>query len=300
MAYEASDPRSAMSTKSIQQPDVAVTGFVDFAIVPPVERTSVGSVSWIARGQNAVIRHTRGVAGDVVYAQTSVFEQMLLTMGNTHVIIETSDGRADVRGEAVVVVPPGHATIRSVNGGELTQVFQHDEPGWAARASNADEHVERNPRVAPLEPWPAAANGERLRVYRLAEVPSDPHRFGRIFRSRAFMVNFFEPHNGPRSPKQLSPHAHNDFEQYSLVVGGNYIHHLQSPWGADSTAWISERHVLAVAPSLAIIPPQTVHTSQALGWAGNQLIDIFAGPRHDFSAQPGWVLNADDYPTPSA
>jgi len=179
------------------------------------------------------------------------------------------------------------------------QLLQSDEPGWAERASNAASYAEPHPGVAQLEPWPEPVGGYRLRVYPMSEVPEDPQRLGRIFRSRAFMVNFFKAGTGPRDSKKMSPHFHDDFEQCSLTVAGTYVHHIQTPWGTDADAWRPEEHVRVGSPSLTIIPPPTIHTSQAIGRAENHLIDIFSGPRVDFSSRPGWVLNADEYPMPS-
>src|SRR5690606_23916251 len=93
-------------------------------------------------------------------------------------------------------------------------------------------------------------------------------------------------------------HTHDDFEQGSLAVHGAYIHHIRYPWTVNMREWREDEHVVASAPSLCVIPPKVVHTSQAVGERGMQLVDIFAPPRDDFSLRSGLVCNAEEYPLP--
>ena len=306
MAYTEDDPRSTLPTaggsaSSHHGAAVAAPRFLDFSVLPPDVVTPGGGAQWITRGQNFVLIHTDPRPGDVVWDATAGSEVVLLLIDERSAVHGRADdesGAHDVSGPALVVLPPGASTVTSTGDGPVVTLLQSDETHWAARARNAADYTEPHPHVAPLEPWPEPVDGDRWRTYRMADVPDEPGRFGRIFRTRAFMVNFMPPSSGPRDPSAMSPHHHEDFEQASLVVAGTYVHHIQTPWGTDATRWRAEDHERVGSPSLTIIPPPTVHTSQSIGWRTNQLIDIFAGPRHDFSARPGWVLNAADYPAP--
>lgn len=196
------------------------------------------------------------------------------------------------------MIPAGRVRIEDTGSGDLCLLVRADDSGFTSTVLNAGSYSEHHPRVAVASPWPAPVGGERIRTYSVSDVPDQPGHFGRIFRTRSFMVNFLPTQEGPRPKTSLSPHYHDDFEQYSLATVGSYTHHIRTPWLTDATQWEDDEHVTVGSPSVTIIPPPTVHTSEAIDPEHNILIDVFSPPRADFSAKPGWVLNADDYPTP--
>ena len=253
----------------------------------------------LMRGQNFVLHHVVITPGTVLRRTAQPDEYVLLVPdAGTRVTVSTGGQRAVVSRPSIVIVPPGDSEITAETPGRLIRLLTTvSAPGLAGASANAGRYATPKPNAGPYRAWPGPGGGHAIRVYDL-DVPDEPGRFGRIWRCSTFMVNFLAPGEGPRDPHRLSPHAHDDFEQCSLALAGDFVHHLRWPWGADRIRWRDDVHLAAPSPSAVVIPPPVIHTTEATGAGPHQLVDIFCPPRRDFSQVAGWVLNAGDYPMP--
>jgi mannose-6-phosphate isomerase-like protein (cupin superfamily) len=302
--FDKTDPRAALgsgntvaATPAPADTGIALPHYADFFAQEPAETSARGSRTWLVRGQNFVLSYTTMVAGDELRRPAGQDEYIsIIPAQEGSFTYAAGSGQERVNGQAVIVVPPGESSITAIEDSDVVRLFDIRTADLAAAASNADDYAIAHPRVAPLEIWPEPADGYRLRVYPVGDIAPEAGRFGRIFRTRTLMVNFMYPFEGPRDPAKLSPHHHDDFEQGSLAVAGDFDHHIRTPWTTDLNEWREDEHRSIGSPSVAIIPPPTIHTTRATGAGTNVLIDIFSPPREDFSDQPGWVLNAADYP----
>lgn len=300
--YSSDDIRSQLAVVPVATIDpstpVKQSQWIEFLSQEPTEVTERGSRSWNARSATLVISYTLARKGDVLRRADQPDEYALLQYSGSAPVRVVCEGAAeDIGEEAFVVIPPGGSSVEALDDGVVIRIFSVVADDLRLTVLNTDAYREPDARAAPLGQWPDPVGGFRLRVYRLADTPIAQGRFGRIFRTTNLMVNFLAEEPSPRDPQKLSPHHHDDFEQVSLAVQGDFVHHIRYPWGPDSTQWRPDEHRQIATPSICIIPPPTIHTTQGVG-DHQQLIDIFSPPRVDFSTS-GWVLNARDYPARS-
>ncbi|ASR39219.1 hypothetical protein BAY61_12645 [Prauserella marina] len=302
MPYAPDDPRAQLAPAAARRPEgepLPPQSF-DFTTIEPDAITGEGGRSWIVRATNVVFVYTELAEGDLL-ERTETDETLAVVLGSGGAVsFEAGGANAVVAGRSVVAIPPGHSRIIAEEPARLVRLFATTATELAARSRNAEVYQPLPDTVAVTPPWPEPPGGPALRVYDDVErIEPSPRRMGRIFRNRHAMVNVLYPRVGPRDPGSLSPHSHEDFEQLSFVEDGRYTHHVRTPWGTDRRTWRPDEHLTIGGPSLTIIPPPLIHTSEAVGEGENRMLDIFAGPRADFSARPGWVLNAEDYPAPA-
>lgn len=299
--YEADDPRSAMTGNSASRPTAAQAGaafgqstYARFYAEPPQEEESLAR-TWYARGANFVVCYSQ-VADGAQFSRTGQIDEYVLLLHDAALsaTIEANGEVQRIAGYSITMIPPGDSTITIHGAGEVVRLISANNEDVLAKVSNPEKYATVHPHVPEFVPWPTPKDGFRIRSYSL-DVPDQPGRFGKIFRCTTFMVNVF-PAQGPRELNKLSPHHHDDFEQCSLALKGWYMHHLRWPWTANLHDWQDDEHELCLAPSICVIPPRVIHTSAPSDPGDNVLVDVFAPPREDFSDQPGWVLNADDYP----
>ncbi|MEY9844605.1 mannose-6-phosphate isomerase-like protein (cupin superfamily) [Streptacidiphilus sp. BW17] len=251
-----------------------------------------GSRTWSVCGRNFVVAITELAAGDRLTEHDLPDEYVLLVQDDAWVGVE-HDGQAgvSVSEPALVVVPAGTSTVRAASSTTVARVFPARCDEQMRRAVNHGAGADLR-AVAPLKP--IEAGGDGIRIHRLRDIPDEEGRLGRIFRTASLMVNWFPVHEGPRDTERLSPHSHEDFEQMSVTLVGDYAHHLRVPWTPRMSEWRDDEHVQVSSPSMTLIPPTVVHTTRAVGAGPHTLIDVFAPPREDFLAH-GWVLNSGEY-----
>jgi len=300
--YDTSDPRSRLASAA---PKATVVGTYTPAEIgrfyedEPAE-TDPLFTTWMTRGQNLLVAHTEAKGGAVLERKGQVDEYVLLLPDKGMGAIVDAQGKSQsVDGFSLVILPPGDSRITLPQGGRVTRIFSTQSADLNARCANAAAFGGQHGRIPPFQQWPDPVGGFKVRVYSL-DVPKEAGRFGRIFRCTTLMVNYLDEQVGPRDVTKVSPHHHDDFEQGSLALDGSFTHHLRWPWTTNLNDWRDDEHALVGSPSLTVIPPPAIHTSRGMEPGLNQLVDIFSPPREDFSKQPGWVLNADEYPMPQA
>lgn len=273
---------------------------LDFSKASPSRRIEDEASEWIYRAANFVVVSTRGSSGTCLKREAvqQVDEYFLLLPSGMKATVSAGDETISSDGDSLFIVPPGTSEVHLLENGWVHRIFSCQAEDLLAIATNRDAYTEPNPAVAPLETWPEAVGGYKLRHYALADYVRNDTSM-RLFRTRHLMINVFCPSPSPRDIRKMTPHAHKDFEQGSLVLDGEFVHHLRYPWTADKTTWREDQHEHMGAPSLVVIPPPVIHTSQSLGESSVvRMVDLFAPPRDDFSLKPGLVCNESEYPLP--
>ena len=252
---------------------------------------------WGARGQNFLVdwllaandAPRDGAQWDI----ESEFEVMLLLTDSGCQIEHAADAR-DACARSVCVLPAGKSSLRLPAGGRCAMlrsvVAQRN-----CQAINEAAYQRPDARIASVgEPYKAVIDGDRVRVIAIDTVQASPEKPRlKMLQSASLSINWVE-YAGPRDRCELSPHAHSDFEQGSLALEGEFVHHLRVPWNSNANLWVEDRHVGMGSPSLAVVPVALIHTSEGVGDHHHLLIDVFSPPRVDF-IRNGWVANSGNY-----
>jgi mannose-6-phosphate isomerase-like protein (cupin superfamily) len=263
----------------------------------PPQQEAADARTWITRGANFVVCISDVQPGAGLARENQADEYMVF-LPNAAVTIEAGSETLEAKAETLTIVPPGASRITARSAGRIVRVFSTQAADLLALADNAAIYAQGAPEVAPLVPWPNPPAGFKLRNYTVDDYTKSDSNM-RIFRSTNLMINVMTRRMVARDVKKLSPHSHVDFEQGSLALQGDWVHHMRYPWTADLNDWKADEHIEMSSPSLLVVPPKAIHTSRNTNDGGAWLLDIFAPPRVDFSNKPGMVCNADEYPMPT-
>lgn len=262
--------------------------YVRFYEIEPV-RTE-GGRHWYARGQHFVCVYSELDPGARVPSEDGTNEHFMLLVDGAIEVWAGEESRAVSR-RAAIIVPPGDSEVAAQSEATIVRIYAPPTEALLAKCINNATYDEPHHNLAPFAVWPEPVGGYRLRVYEYEDFQDEAD----FLRSRNIAVQWSPP-RGPQGTDQVLPLVHQDFEHTFLCTRGDYVHHMQYPWGRSLADWRPEEHVPIGTPSFTIIPAQVVHVPERAG-ALNEMIDISAPPRPDLPIS-GRVHrgNAKEYP----
>jgi mannose-6-phosphate isomerase-like protein (cupin superfamily) len=245
-----------------------------------------------ARGQNFLVDWVEAKGPSARFDVSSPDESMILLPANGATLTAANE-HVTAKTRSVCILPPGTTTVTLPEGGHCIYLSTNRDDLVASEATNESAYAKPDPMVSAIGAHFKRTKGNgRIVVIDIDGIDAPAGQM-KSLQSETMSINWID-RDKPRSRTALSPHSHDDFEQGSLAILGTFIHHLRVPWGANADHWRDDEHMDAPPRSLIIIPPGTLHTTEAVGDMHHLLIDVFAPPRRDFIAK-GMITNAADY-----
>jgi len=254
---------------------------------------------WLMRAHNFAVEWIELAPGQTGNEFESMYESLLIAEGGeVHIMSLQSAGRAvsvAVPDRAIAIVPAGRHRLSAPAGARLALIASQRADIQGRRVLNTAGCEPPDPRVLPAGvPFRRRQAADGVQVLTLAEVKASPDSPRlKMLQTETLSINLVE-YEDARDRSELSPHSHSSFEQGSLAIAGNFIHHLRVPWGSDANQWREDEHLQARSPSLLVVPVEMVHTTEGVGEGRHFLVDVFSPPRKDFIAKR-LVFNAGDY-----
>jgi hypothetical protein len=249
-----------------------------------------------ARGQNFTVERITAAAGDIL--EIGGTQEMIMLCVETDVVVSGCGHSVRLRPRSVAILPSGAYRLGFSQPGRIFVLATGRTDIAIGQAINAARYDDPDARVAPVgEPFRRQRRADEIVVFAIDEVAPPPtNQRLKFIQSATMSINWVE-YRGPRDRTQLSPHSHADFEQGSLAIEGDFVHHLRTEWKSNANLWRDDVHLEAGKDTLLIIPPELIHTTEGIGEGDHILIDIFAPPRRDFIANR-WMHNETDYLDP--
>ncbi|MFC5499276.1 hypothetical protein ACFPOE_17150 [Caenimonas terrae] len=277
-------------------PHVRERGFADFSAAPP--ETAGGHRRWLAGAHNFWLEWIEFGEGGTAPTFESDFETILLApRGALHLSpADAAVHATDILPHCACIVPAGrYAVIGDAGAACVLIASQRGDIGGRRVLGAQSAATGADPRVLPTgRPYRRTVSAGQIRVMDIDAIMAsrDKPRL-KMLQTETLSINIVE-YRGARDRAALSPHAHSEFEQGSLAITGEFVHHLRVPWSGDAGQWRDDEHLTAHSPSLLVVPVEMIHTTEGVGDGHHFLVDVFSPPRRDF-IDKGWVFNSADY-----